>query len=100
MEEDQSSEQLQPVGEEGDEEPKAKELTKDEQAQLLRLTVDTVGKGGEPGERIQNVTSVGMLSEGWDAKTVTHIMGLRALYESVTLRAGDWARFAADFLRG
>ena len=33
---------------------------------------------GEPGEQIQNVISVGMLSEGWDAKTVTHIMGLRA----------------------
>ena len=30
------------------------------------------------GESIQNVISVGMLSEGWDAKTVTHIMGLRA----------------------
>jgi type III restriction enzyme len=30
------------------------------------------------GEKIQNVISVGMLSEGWDAKTVTHIMGLRA----------------------
>ena len=40
--------------------------------------VDTVGKIGEPGEQIQNVISVGMLSEGWDAKTVTHIMGLRA----------------------
>src|SRR5258708_39207361 len=33
---------------------------------------------GQPGEQIQNVISVGMLSEGWDAKTVTHIMGLRA----------------------
>ena len=33
---------------------------------------------GQPGEKIQNVISVGMLSEGWDAKTVTHIMGLRA----------------------
>jgi type III restriction enzyme len=40
--------------------------------------VDTVGKAGQPGEKIQNVISVGMLSEGWDAKTVTHIMGLRA----------------------
>ena len=40
--------------------------------------VDTVGKTGQPGEQIQNVISVGMLSEGWDAKTVTHIMGLRA----------------------
>lgn len=53
-------------------------LTKAQQAELLRLTVDTVGKEGEPGEQIQNVISVGMLSEGWDAKTVTHIMGLRA----------------------
>jgi type III restriction enzyme len=52
--------------------------TKAEQAELLRRTVDTVGKVGQPGEKIQNVISVGMLSEGWDAKTVTHIMGLRA----------------------
>lgn len=53
-------------------------LTKKQQAELLRRTVDTVGKIGEPGEQKQNVISVGMLSEGWDAKTVTHIMGLRA----------------------
>ena len=37
-----------------------------------------MGQIGKPGEQIQNVISVGMLSEGWDAKTVTHIMGLRA----------------------
>ena len=55
-----------------------KKLTKKDQARMLRLQVDTVGKPGEPGENIQNVISVGMLSEGWDAKTVTHIMGLRA----------------------
>jgi type III restriction enzyme len=53
-------------------------LTKKQQAELLRQTVDSVGKVGEPGEQVQNVISVGMLSEGWDAKTVTHIMGLRA----------------------
>ena len=53
-------------------------LTRKQQAELLRLQVDTVGRPGKPGERIQNVISVGMLSEGWDAKTVTHIMGLRA----------------------
>ena len=47
-------------------------------AEELREKVDTVGQKGEPGEGIQNVISVGMLSEGWDAKTVTHIMGLRA----------------------
>lgn len=69
------------VAEENEEEedkPQEKKLTKKQQAELLRLMVDTVGKVGQPGEQIQNVISVGMLSEGWDAKTVTHIMGLRA----------------------
>ena len=47
-------------------------------AEHLRRMVDTVGRPGQPGEQVQNVISVGMLSEGWDAKTVTHIMGLRA----------------------
>jgi type III restriction enzyme len=55
-----------------------KKLTKKERAERLRKTVDTIGREGQPGEQIQNVISVGMLSEGWDAKTVTHIMGLRA----------------------
>ena len=55
-----------------------KKLSKKERAELLRKTVDTVGRPGQPGAQVQNVISVGMLSEGWDAKTVTHIMGLRA----------------------
>ncbi len=58
--------------------PVERRLTKAEQAERLRKIVDTVGQVGQPGEKIQNVISVGMLSEGWDAKTVTHIMGLRA----------------------
>jgi len=58
--------------------PTERKLTKAEQAELLRRRVNTVGKAGQPGAGIQNVISVGMLSEGWDAKTVTHIMGLRA----------------------
>ncbi|MDE5441092.1 DEAD/DEAH box helicase family protein [Bradyrhizobium sp. CSA207] len=45
---------------------------------LLREIVDTVGKRGGAGQNLQSVISVAMLSEGWDAKTVTHIMGLRA----------------------
>jgi len=61
-----------------DEEKPKKKMTKLELAEHLREIVDTVGKKGKPGERIQKVISVGMLSEGWDAKTVTHIMGLRA----------------------
>ena len=62
---------------EGGEAPKRK-LTKKQQAELLRQQVDTIGQRGKAGEQIQNVISVGMLSEGWDAKTVTHVMGLRA----------------------
>ena len=61
-----------------DDGPVGPKLTRDQMAEQLRKMVDTVGKLGQPGERIQNVISVGMLSEGWDAKTVTHIMGLRA----------------------
>ena len=55
-----------------------RKLTKKQQAELLRRQVDTVGRPGREGAQIQKVISVGMLSEGWDAKTVTHIMGLRA----------------------
>ena len=46
--------------------------------ELLREIVDNVGKRGKAGQDLQNVISVAMLSEGWDAKNVTHIMGLRA----------------------
>ncbi len=70
--------EVEETGDDSEDAPKEKKLTKKQQAELLRRTVDTVGKIGEPGEQIQNVISVGMLSEGWDAKTVTHIMGLRA----------------------
>lgn len=46
--------------------------------ELLREIIDNVGKRGKAGQDLQNVISVAMLSEGWDAKNVTHIMGLRA----------------------
>ena len=59
-------------------EDSGKAKTKPQQAEWLRQQVDSVGQVGKPGAQIQNVISVGMLSEGWDAKTVTHIMGLRA----------------------
>jgi type III restriction enzyme len=65
-------------GEETEEAVPERKLTKKQQAEFLRRQVDTVGQVGKPGEQIQSVVSVGMLSEGWDAKTVTHIMGLRA----------------------
>ena len=50
----------------------------DREAEELRRIVDTVGRAGQPGADLEHVISVAMLSEGWDAKTVTHIMGLRA----------------------
>lgn len=56
----------------------ARKPTKVDRVERLREQVDTVGKEGRLGEQIQKVISVGMLSEGWDARTVTHIMGLRA----------------------
>lgn len=43
-----------------------------------REIVSTVGKLGKPGEQIRALVSVAMLSEGWDARTVTQILGLRA----------------------
>ena len=47
-------------------------------AQLLREAMNTVGKKGRLGESIRCVVSVAMLSEGWDANTVTHVLGVRA----------------------
>lgn len=48
------------------------------EAEILREVVNTVGKPGKLGAHIRCVVSVSMLTEGWDANTVTHIMGLRA----------------------
>lgn len=45
---------------------------------LLREVMNTVGKAGKLGERVKCVVSVSMLTEGWDANTVTHILGVRA----------------------
>jgi type III restriction enzyme len=45
---------------------------------LLREVMNTVGKQGRLGESIRCVVSVSMLTEGWDANTVTHVLGVRA----------------------
>ena len=47
-------------------------------ADLLREVMNTVGKPGKLGEQVKCVVSVSMLTEGWDANTVTHILGVRA----------------------
>jgi type III restriction enzyme len=80
------------------------EQAKSDEAAWMRLTLDTVGKvkwtedrqgrplypeGFEelakkigrplhpPGRDVRCIVSVGMLTEGWDCSTVTHIVGLR-----------------------
>ncbi|GAB4212357.1 MAG: DEAD/DEAH box helicase family protein [Rhodoferax sp.] len=45
---------------------------------LLREVMNTVGKPGQLGGSIRCVVSVSMLTEGWDANTVTHVLGIRA----------------------
>ena len=45
---------------------------------LLREVMNTVGKKDRLGESIRCVVSVSMLTEGWDANTVTHVLGVRA----------------------
>jgi type III restriction enzyme len=46
--------------------------------ELLREVMNTVGKTGQLGGGIRCVVSVSMLTEGWDANTVTHVLGIRA----------------------
>ncbi len=45
---------------------------------ILREVMNTVGRKDRLGEKIRCVVSVSMLTEGWDANTVTHILGVRA----------------------
>ncbi|HWL94285.1 MAG TPA: DEAD/DEAH box helicase family protein, partial [Phycisphaerae bacterium] len=45
---------------------------------LLREVMNSVGKPGRLGEHVKCVVSVSMLTEGWDANTVTHVLGIRA----------------------
>lgn len=47
-------------------------------AEAIRRVVATVGKPGEPGQDVRCLISVAMLSEGWDARNVTQVLGLRA----------------------
>ena len=53
----------------------AEDLTDED---LLREVMNTVGKTGRLGEQVKCVVSVSMLTEGWDANTVTHVLGIRA----------------------
>lgn len=52
--------------------------------ELLREAMNTVGRAGQLGSEIRCVVSVSMLTEGWDANTVTHVLGVRA-FETMLL---------------
>jgi len=71
-------------------------------AEILREVVNTVGKQGKLGSHIRCVVSVSMLTEGWDANTVTHIMGLRAFGSQLLCEqvAGRALRRMNYFLQG
>ena len=77
---------------------------------LLREVMNTVGKKGRLGEHVRCVVSVSMLTEGWDANTVTHVLGIRRfgsqlLCEQVVGRGlrrrsyvtGDDGRFGPEY---
>ena len=67
--------------------------------ELLREVMNTVGKPGRLGDSIRCVVSVSMLTEGWDANTVSHVLGRARLWDAVALRAGHWPGVAAAILR-
>ncbi len=68
---------------------------------ILREVMNTVGKKDKLGEPVKCVVSVSMLTEGWDANTVTHILGIRAfgtqlICEQVVGRALRRISYATD----
>ena len=56
----------------------SRDVEKIDDAELLREVMNTVGRKGKLGEQIRCIVSVSMLTEGWDANTVTHVLGCRA----------------------
>jgi type III restriction enzyme len=77
-------------------------LEKISDAEILREVVNTVGQQGKLGSHIRCVVSVSMLTEGWDANTVSHIMGLRAFGSQLLCEqvAGRALRRMNYFLQG
>lgn len=53
------------------------DTTRRDLVNYTRAAFNTVGQPGQQGEHVRCIISVSMLSEGWDAQTVTHIFGFR-----------------------
>ena len=66
---------------------------------LLREVMNTVGKSGRLGGNTRCVVSVSMLTEGWDANTVTHVLGVRAFGTQLLCEQVIGPRVAASILR-
>ena len=80
---------------------RSRDTTKIDDAELLREVMNTVGRKGKLGEQVRCIVSVSMLTEGWDANTVTHVLGCRAfgtqlLCEQVIGRALRRVSYDAD----
>lgn len=73
-----------------------------EDSEILREVVNTVGKPNTLGAHIRCVVSVSMLTEGWDANTVTHICGIRRFGSQLLCEqvAGRALRRRSYFLQG
>lgn len=56
----------------------ARDVDKLTDADILREVMNTVRQPGRLGGDLRCVVSVSMLTEGWDANTVTHVLGVRA----------------------
>ncbi len=52
-------------------------LSAAERMAVVRELFNTAGKKDKPGEHLRCIVSVGMLTEGWDATAVTHVVGYR-----------------------
>src|ERR1035441_6775525 len=65
---------------------------------LLREVMNTVGKAGKLGEHVKCVVSVSMLTEGWDANTVTHVLGVRACANCTSRRNASFVICARTLL--
>ena len=55
----------------------------DKSEEIIRRVMNTVGRHGLPGENVRCVISVNMLTEGWNTKTVTHLLGFRKFGSSL-----------------
>ena len=55
----------------------------DRAEEIIRRVMNTVGRPGLPGENVRCVISVNMLTEGWNTKTVTHLLGFRKFGSSL-----------------